>query len=175
MVKLNVIFLAYVFFYFVTFSVNAHDGTVKISGIIQDNTCELAPDSQYKEVNMGALARKQFTHAGESTPFKTFVIHLNNCGPAAEEATVMFSGTLSQSNQSFFSIDGNSDAATGIALGIYNNNGKQIQPNEKSDGIALTPGQSTVNLAFMARYVAMQSNVTSGNADVSITFSVIYD
>lgn len=35
----------------------AHDGTVSISGTIQDNTCELAPDSKNKNGQYGGCRR----------------------------------------------------------------------------------------------------------------------
>ncbi|MCU6306460.1 hypothetical protein [Enterobacter quasiroggenkampii] len=49
-------------------SAHAHDGTVNISGIIQDNTCELAPDSQNKQVNMGIITEIQFGRVGDFSP-----------------------------------------------------------------------------------------------------------
>ncbi|MGE8030151.1 fimbrial protein [Enterobacter mori] len=154
---------------------HAHDGTVNISGTIQDNTCELAPDSQNKKVNMGSVADAQFSRAGDFSVAKSFTLNLQNCGPAASEATVTFSGTADTQNPELFAIESGADSATGLALGLFDSNGKRIAPGGTSEGVVLTPGQSFVALAFSARYVAVRDSVTAGNANVAVTFVVGYD
>ncbi|BBW44812.1 TPA: fimbrial protein [Enterobacter asburiae] len=156
------------------FDVEAHDGTVTISGTIQDNTCELATDSQNKTVEMGVLAVNQFTRKGNQTPEKAFSINLINCGPAASEASVTFSGTPDPQVNTLYSLDHSSDAATGIALGIYDSNAQPIAPGAQSLGVALEPGQTSVELAFTARYVSVDDNVEMGSANVYVTFIVNY-
>jgi type 1 fimbria pilin len=100
-------------------AVHAHDGTVNISGIIQDNTCELAPDSQNKTVNMGTVTHAQFSRIGDFSPAKGFILNLQNCGPAVSEATVTFSGTQDSQNPDLFALEAARDAANGLALGVY--------------------------------------------------------
>lgn len=153
---------------------HSHDGTVNISGIIQDNTCELAPDSQNKTVSMGAVAGAQFSQVGDFTPAKNFTLNLQNCGPAASEATVTFSGSQDAQNPELFALEAATDAANGLALGVYDSKGQPIAPGGTSEGVPLEPGQSSVEMAFSARYVAVQDSVTAGSANVLVTFVVNY-
>lgn len=161
-------------FAFFTFYSCAHDGVVNISGTIQDNTCELAPDSQNKIIEMGVLSLKQFTQQGERTPEKSFSINLNHCGPAASEASVTFSGTPASSDNTLYSVDQSSDAATGIALGIYDSNGTLLPPGKASEGIPLQGGQESVEMKYTASYISQDKNVTAGVANVTLTFVVNY-
>lgn len=153
---------------------HAHDGTVNISGIIQDNTCELAPDSQNKTVNMGTVTGAQFSRVGDFSPVKNFTLDLQNCGPAASEATVTFSGTQDAQNPDLFALEATEDAANGLALGVYDGNGQRIVPGGTSEGVPLEPGQTSVEMVFSARYVAVQDSVTAGSANVVLTFVVNY-
>lgn len=154
---------------------HAHDGTVNISGTIQDNTCELAPDSQNKSIDMGTFAASQFRRSGDFSPTKKFTLNLQNCGPAASGAKVSFSGTANTQNNKLFAIDSDEGGASGIALGIYDVDGKLIQPGDMSKDIILKPGQSSVSMVFYANYVATQDEVKPGNANVLVSFSVKYD
>lgn len=155
----------------------AHDGSVIITGTIQDNTCEVAPDSQNKKVEMGDYARGQFRQKGHSSPMKPFTINLDNCGPAANGAKVTFSGTPDTTDNTLFALESGAEdeAASGLALGIYENNGQKIPPNSTSSGVPLKSGQASVALDFMARYVAVNDSVTVGSALTIVTFSVLYD
>ena len=155
-------------------SVLSHDGEVKITGTIQDNTCELAPDSQKNFIPMGKVAKSQFTEVGDFVPAKSFSLSLQNCGPAASEATVTFSGTPDEKNNKLFALNELPDSATGLALGIYDANGMRIAPGETSKGVALQPGQTAVKLWFAARYESVEESVTAGKAVVTVTFIVNY-
>lgn len=152
-----------------------HDGTVNISGTIQDNTCELAPDSQNKKVNLGVVNSSQFNHSGDFSPATTFTLNLLNCGPAASGATVTFSGTPDAHNTALFAIETGDVAATGLALGIYDSTGARIEPESASTNVVLNPGQASVMLDFTARYVAVADSVTAGSANATVTFTVNYD
>jgi len=152
----------------------AHDGTVNISGTIQDNTCELAPDSQNKNVDMGTVAESQFSRIGDFSAAKIFTLNLQNCGPAASEASVTFSGTTDKQNPDMFAIESGADSASGLALGIYDSDGNRIAPGKSSAGVALKPAQASVQLTFTARYVSVMEDVTAGSANVIVTFVVNY-
>ncbi|MCU6306628.1 fimbrial protein [Enterobacter quasiroggenkampii] len=153
----------------------AYDGTVNISGLIQDNTCELAPDSQNNNINMGVVVAAQFSRLGDFSQAKKFTIYLENCGPAASEATITFTGSVSLENDKFFSLDGiGEDVAKGLALGIFDNYGNIISPGQSSRGYAIKPNQDTVSLDFSARYVAVDETVTPGSADTTVTFIINY-
>lgn len=154
---------------------DAHDGTVNISGTIQDNTCELAPDSQNKRVDMGVVVGSQFRRTGDFSPAMKFSLDLQNCGPAASEATMTFSGTADAQNPKLYAIEAGSDSASGLALGIYSSDGERIAPGEASAGVILKPGQASVEMDFTARYVTVKDEVTVGSANAMVTFVVNYE
>ncbi|HGL6357607.1 TPA: fimbrial protein [Citrobacter amalonaticus] len=160
------------FFYII--NADAHDGTINISGIIQDNTCEVASDSVIKFVDMGTLSVKQFSEKGVRSQAKQFSINLVDCGPAASEATVTFTGTPSDQEKELYSVDPETDAGSGIALGIYDSKGNLLPPDKPSEGIPLKGGEDSVELKFSASYQSVVDDVTPGSANVSVTFVVNY-
>lgn len=151
----------------------AHDGTVRISGTIQDNTCEISPDSNHKIVDMGTVASNQFTSVGDKTPAVAFSIDMEECGPAASEASVTFSGTVAPENNTLYRLDEDDNTASGLALGIYDSRNQQVIPNVASGGYDLLPNQSAVVMKFTARYEAVAATVTEGLARATITFWLI--
>jgi len=153
---------------------HAHDGTVNISGTIQDNTCELAPDSQNKSIDMGTFVAAQFSRVGDFSPAKMFTLNLQSCGPAASGATVTFSGTADAHNPDVFALEAAADSAYGLALGIFDADGKRIAPGATSDAVELKPGEASVELDFSARYVSVLNSVTAGKGNVTLTFKINY-
>lgn len=156
-------------------TVASHDGMVNITGTIQNMTCDVSPDSQNKTVDMGTMAQEQFRKAGDSSLPKVFTINLENCGPAASEAVVTFTGTSDEMNHDYYAIESGQDSATGLALGIYDSEGTVLPSGTKSSGFALTPGQESVSLTFMAKYIAVSGNITAGSADSLVTFQISYN
>ncbi|AHW95299.1 fimbrial protein [Enterobacter asburiae] len=152
----------------------AHDGIVSISGTIQDNTCELAVDSKDIIIKMGAINGNQSHQPGDSLSSVPFSINLKNCGPAASEASVTFTTGTGAVNSDFYALDNEADSAGGIALGIYTLDGVEIKPGLPSPGFTLKSGQQSVELTFLARYVAISKEITAGVANVTATFVVNY-
>jgi type 1 fimbria pilin len=158
----------------ISLGLEAHDGTFNISGTIQDNTCELSPDSQSKIIDMGSLSAKDFARKGFHSAAKEFSVNLINCGPAASEASITFTGTPSSQMSDFYAIDTSKDAAKGLALGIYDGSGNLLPPDKASEGISIKVDQSAVEMKFFANYVALEDTVVSGSANVTVTFIVSY-
>lgn len=170
----NCFFIAFLLNVIVSYRLEAHDGTVNISGTIQDNTCELSPDSENKVIDMGVLAAKGFDGKSLRSPAKEFSLNLINCGPAASEASVTFTGTPSSSQSDFYSIDASSESAKGLALGIYDIDGHLLPPNKASEAVSIGGGQQVVEMKFSASYIALEDAVVAGSANVTVTFVVSY-
>lgn len=68
---------------------------------------------------MGIVTHAQFSRIGDFSPTKGFTLNLQNCGPAAREATVTFSGTQDSQNPDLFVLEAARDAANGLTLGVY--------------------------------------------------------
>lgn len=152
----------------------AHDGTINITGNITDNTCTVSPDSQNFTVDMGNVASKQFYQAGDATNYQPFDIYLEKCGAAASGVTVSFTGPTDSLNPDLLQLNGGTSAASGIGLGIYNQDKSLISIGKESEQTTLTPNEATVTLSFYARYVADGASVTAGAANTSATFKLTY-
>ncbi|MEH0886198.1 fimbrial protein [Enterobacter sp. UNJFSC 003] len=158
---------------FVTAAI-AHDGTVTISGTIQDNTCEIAADSQSQTIKMGGVPVNMFHSTGDKGPPISFSIDLENCGPAASGANVTFSGTPDEQDKRYFSVQVNQNSAVGIAMGIYSGDSVLIEPGKASDSYPLE-SNAAASLNFFARYVSVKDEVSAGNANVILTFLLSYN
>lgn len=175
MLNLKVFYLFAFLFCGVCFcNANAHDGVVSISGTIEDNTCEISSESQDKFVYMGVVPVKEFTIAGTRSNAIPFIINLKNCGPAASEVSITFSGEVNSLNADYFSVDSETESSKGIALGIYDDKDVLIPPNKKSNGYLIHPEQDSIDLNFSARYISVSNVVSGGSANVIATFVLNY-
>lgn len=158
-----------------TATADAHDRRVYVTGTITDNTCTLSPDSENINVEMGSVSNRQFYQAGDGSAWQPFAIDLQNCGSTVSGVTVSFSGTANQRNTDLLALIDAADDATGIGIGLYDQDKHLIPPGQTSEVIALSPGQTSAHLQFYARYVADGSAVTAGKANASATFILAYE
>lgn len=152
----------------------AHDGRVNITGVINDNTCTLSPDSHNFTVKLGSVSNRQFYHAGDGSAWQAFTLDLQNCGSTASGVTVSFSGQTDRFNADLLALDGGADSASGVGIAIYNADKTPIALGDMSELLALLPGESSVQLRFYARYVADGSVVSAGEANATATFILTY-
>lgn len=152
----------------------AHDGIVNISGTITDNTCTVSPDSKDFTVKMGNVPSKQFYQAGDGTRYEPFFIHLEKCGGAASGVTVSFSGPKDNRNSDLLAIPSGNGNASGMGIGIYNQDKSLIPIGSNSIQTKLTPNQPSVSISFYARYIADGGVVTTGTANAAATFTLTY-
>ncbi|MDA3131349.1 fimbrial protein [Atlantibacter subterranea] len=151
----------------------AHDGTVYVTGKINDTTCVVAPGSKNFTVDLGSVASKQFNNS-DGAGFTPFAINLENCGAAARSVTVQYSGTPDSKNTQLLALTSDASSAAGVGVGIYNQNKSLIPLGDESLAFPLTPNQATATLNFYARYVTNGAPVTPGNANTSATFVLNY-
>ena len=158
-----------------TLTTHAYDGTVNITGRITDNTCVVSADSTALTVDMGNIAKAQFTRAGEGGAYQPFTLHLERCGEAAKRVSVTFSGIQDTVAPDFLRLDTNTSGAQGVALALYNSDQTLIPLNTPSAATDLVTNQANVTLSFYARFLANASPVRSGSATASTTFTMNYD
>ncbi|MBV8044837.1 fimbrial protein [Pluralibacter sp.] len=152
----------------------AHQGTVYITGTITDNTCAVSPDSKNLTVPMGDVSSKQFAQAGDGSRYELFAINLEKCGGAASGVTVHFEGASNGKNPDLLALTGGAGYATGIGVGIYNQDKSLIPMGKESENTPLAPNQATATLNFYARYIADGDSVAAGTANASTTFVLTY-
>jgi len=153
----------------------AHDGTINVTGTINDNTCSVSADSKALTVSMQDVANRQFARAGDGGPWQPFVLHLERCGGAAKQVSVTFAGTADTADPELLATGSGSDAAQGVAIALYDRDKTPIPINSSAEVTTLTPHQAKVDLPFYARYMANGETVRTGRASATATFSLVYD
>ena len=174
MKKITTMVCASAIFCGLAFGVQAHEGTVYVTGVINDNTCVVSPDSIYFTLEMGNIASKQFYRAGDGTRYEPFTINLEDCGGEASGVTVSFHGRADSLNQDLLALNGGDGYATGMGIGIYNADKSMIPLGKESEQTVLSPDQIAVKLNFYARYIADGAKVTTGTANASAVFMLTY-
>ncbi|MCP2006222.1 UNVERIFIED_ORG: type 1 fimbria pilin [Buttiauxella agrestis ATCC 33320] len=172
--NMNLHILFFVFVGLFSLASEAHDGQVNITGTITDNTCVVSPDSLDFTVVMGNVPAKQFFQTGDGTRYEPFAIYLEKCGGAASGVTVSFQGQLDKLNPDLLALTGGSGYASGMGVGIYNQDKTLIPVGNESEQIRLTADQGAVKMNFYARYIADGAAVAAGMANASATFMLTY-
>ncbi|MFM4805363.1 fimbrial protein [Aeromonas bivalvium] len=149
-------------------------GTVRFNGNVVAAPCAVASESIDQVIEIGQVTTSQFTAAGQkANNNKPFSIKLMNCSDSVSgTATVAFNGAQDRDNPTLLQVGQGADAASGVALGLYESNGNLLNIGDQSRPVTLRPGQVEFN--FMADYVSTQANVTAGDASGVATFSITY-
>lgn len=155
-------------------AVAAHDGTVNITGTIQDKTCEISPDSVNQSVPLGTVASKDLKDAGSATRAERFTIRLEQCGAAVSGASVSFSGTPDNTVPALVRLTALPGGATGLGVELLDDAMTAIPVQSSSHQYPIEPGTGSAVLVFYARYRATGSGVTTGVANASVTFTLTY-
>lgn len=152
----------------------AHDGTIYITGVIHKKTCTIAPDSQTLTVPMDSVQSLYFTQPGMGADYHPFAINVENCAGTEGSVSITFDGTPDTVNPDLLMLIGGEGYATGIGVGIYNQDKSLISIGNKSQDVLIIPHQSDAILHFYARYIATASTVTTGTANATTTFILNY-
>ena len=87
-----------------TFSAFAHDGTVNISGMIQNQTCTVAQESIDQTVSLGDIDSRQLSNIGAVSSAVAFVIDLQNCSSVTKGVSFTFSGSVDGDNSDLLAL-----------------------------------------------------------------------
>lgn len=153
---------------------NAHDGAINISGTIIDKTCTVSPDSTNFTVTLGNIPSKQLERKGDGSRYEFFSINLEKCGADASGVTVAFNGPKDSQNADLLALSSVEGGASGMGIGIYNQDKSLIPVGSDSVPIALMPNQASVSIGFYARYISDGGDVNTGIANASATFTLTY-
>ncbi|MGY5369351.1 fimbrial protein [Enterobacter oligotrophicus] len=152
----------------------AHDGTIYITGVIHKKTCSISPDSQTLTVTMDNVQSTYFTRPGMGADYHPFTLSVENCAGTEGSVSITFDGTPDTVNPDLLTLIGGEGYATGIGVGIYNQDKTLIAIGSHSQETLIIPNQSDATLHFYARYVATASTVTTGTANATTTFILNY-
>ena len=83
-----------------------------------------------------------------------------------------FDGTSNGVNKNLLALDSGTGVATGVGIEIADKNGTAIPLHTASTDYALAEGSNTLD--FVARYVSTGTAVTTGTANGTSQFTIIY-
>ncbi|EBP6712340.1 fimbrial protein [Salmonella enterica] len=159
-------------------------GKITFTGTITNSPCDVAPGDDAITVPFGQISYRKLNTADATTNSKPFTIHLQNCafdpnspdvtGSAGKmsKVTVSFSGSGDTTHKAYISTG--SAQHVGVQL-LKNDNSTIIEPNTPmpdTDAQQLKAGNNELN--FFARLIALGTDVTPGDVDASITYTLKY-
>lgn len=152
----------------------AHNGTVDISGTIQENTCTVTTDTADQIVTLGDISSKQFYQVGDVSLPVQFSIGLENCGSAASGVSITFTGDVDTNNRDLLALTQGGGSATGIGVAVLDDHRTLVPINSASHEYTLDPQQATTMLTFYGEMMSTSNTVTAGTVDATATFSLTY-
>ncbi|MGL4683536.1 MAG: long polar fimbrial major subunit LpfA [Hafnia alvei] len=156
------------------FAANSGDGSVKFTGEIVDAPCVISADSQNQEVVLGQVKKSVFTAAGDKSTAKPFEIKLEECDiTSKKKVNVSFSGVGDSVKSDLISVSTETGAATGVAIGIYDNSNTLVPMNTGKSTTTLSEGQTV--LYYTASYVSTGDTVTTGYGNAEVDFNLTYE
>ncbi|EJJ4045600.1 fimbrial protein StdA [Salmonella enterica subsp. enterica serovar Typhimurium] len=159
-------------------------GKITFTGTITNSPCDVAPGDDAITVPFGQISYRKLNTADATTNSKPFTIHLQNCafdpnspdvtGSAGKmsKVTVSFSGSGDITHKAYISTG--SAQHVGVQL-LKNDNSTIIEPNTPmpdADAQQLQAGNNELN--FFARLIALGADVTPGDVNASITYTLKY-
>ena len=152
----------------------AHDGSITIDGLIEDNSCTVAQESVDQSVTLGDIASRQLRQAGDSSLPVAFSIDLQNCGSGTTGVEITFTGDADDANPSLLALTKDSGSASGLGITIKDDRSTPIPLNQASRTYTIDPTQADNRLTFYAQYTATSSEVTAGTANATATFTMTW-
>ncbi|ECJ3618952.1 TPA: fimbrial protein [Salmonella enterica subsp. enterica serovar Newport] len=161
-------------------------GKILFTGTITNSPCDIAPGDDAITVQFGQISYRKLNTVNATTESKPFTIHLQNCAFDPDDATtnknpvgkmskvtVSFSGSGDTTHHAYISTG--SAQHVGVQL-LKNDNSTLIEPNstasDTTDAQQLQTGNN--ELKFFARLIALATDVTPGDVDASVTYTLKY-
>ena len=154
----------------------AADGTITFNGKVTAATCTVQAGKGDLTVQMPTVSASAFKADGDVAGSKPFTISFSGCTGDASTVKVGFeSGANVDPVTGRLKLNG-ADAAKNLQLGLYNDDSSNIRIGDSATvkGVSLASGSGTV--LYMAKYVQTGATaVKAGNANTSVTYSLIYE
>ncbi|TNV20489.1 fimbrial protein [Buttiauxella sp. B2] len=155
-------------------SLNTDGGSLLFSGNLVNTPCSIELRSLHQVVVMGQIKSNMLTEPGTWAGATNFRVWLTDCDPTVRNtASVAFTGTPDAQDPQVFKIDGMSNSATDVGIGIFDSQDKLLAPNSAPETwLPLQEGSNA--LFYTAKYRAVGENVQPGVATASVNFTVLY-
>lgn len=146
-------------------------GEYSFRGNVLATPCQIATNSEKIPVDFGKIAVKELYENGKSKPLP-FSIHLTNCSNAISKSlTVTFNGIENQNLPNYLAINDQS-IASGIGIGLLNENNTPIQLNSPSIAQALV--NNNMEIKFKAFVEAEPQALNNQTLNYGVFYSTAY-
>lgn len=174
--KINIGFLTtFMMIAGVSHSSFAVENNLNFSGALVSEPCELDPATSDLTVDFKTIIVKSL-YINSRTNSIPFTINLINCDISlGNQVTMTFKGTESQALPGFLAVTG---SASGIAIGLEQQNGIPLPINKPSPELALNNGVTsfTLNAWVEGEPDAIKnSSISTGNFSATATFEMAYE
>lgn len=150
-------------------------GMLQFQGEIFSGTCTVNDSDMFLTIPMGQISSNKFKQAGDVADAVVFDIKFSYCNKnVTRNMAVVFHGNSDVSNPDLLALDGRDSTAKGIAIALYDKDGKfiplntgQIPVRPKADG--------PYTLHLVAKYRSTQNNVSGGYANAQAWFTLVYE
>lgn len=159
-------------------------GQITFTGTITNSPCDIATGSEAINVPLGQVSDRHFKAAGDASDSKAFQISLRNCsfdlvtaekpGDGFQLSKVAVSFATSSSYDTTQNAVVNPVGAKNIGVQLLESDNSTVIDFNKPDtkGKQLIPGNNDLN--FYARLVALTTDVTPGDVNASVTYTLKY-
>ncbi|EJM4069280.1 fimbrial protein [Salmonella enterica] len=158
-------------------------GKIFITGSVTNAPCDIAAGDDAIKVELPQVSVRHFKAPGDTSDSKSFAIHLRDCGFDADTSKPGSVGQFSKVAVSFSSGSGydvtqhavtNPVGAKNIGVQILESDNSTIIDFSKPDtaGKQLQVGNNELN--FFARLIALGADVTPGDVNASVTYTLKY-
>ncbi|MCU6306632.1 fimbrial protein [Enterobacter quasiroggenkampii] len=153
---------------------NMTGGDMHFYGAVVNAPCAVEAQSLHQSVILDQVRAADFPSRGSWAAHKTFWIKLDGCSSEQMQfATVAFTGSVDSRDPQVFKAGFGADAAKGMGIGIFDNEGNLIIPDsEPLSQYPVLDGKTV--LYFTAKYRSVSETVVAGDASTAVNFSVIY-
>lgn len=152
----------------------AADGKINFTGFITDDACTVTNTvGSPLNVTLGTVSSAAFTGAGSTAAPTKFTIALTGCPASMTSAKVKFDGIADTNVNALLALTQETGVATNVGIQIMDKTNAVVPLQTASSAYALTAGVN--NLDFVASYYATAAAVTTGPANATSNFTIVYN
>lgn len=162
----------------------ASNGTITFNGLLQDDTCQIAPGSEDQTVVLPTLATSSLANAGDEEGSKNFTISVVDCPAAVTKVSAHFNAINSDGvnpTTGNLTNSATSGGATGAEVRLYNldSTSSQIRVGDTGAAFDVTPGtgadpKGTTTLSYAGGYYATEAT-TPGIVTAKVQYVLSYN
>lgn len=155
----------------------AFDGTITITGKVNDQTCQIKTGTENLSVRLPEVGKASLNAANKTAAATRFTIKLENCSPGNGNVLAYFEPGNTIVGSRLKNTSTNS-AAANVEIQLLNNNMQPIDLSQNSasgqSSTSAPVNASEISLDYFAQYFATAA-ATPGEVTSSVNYTVVYN